>query len=607
MLHAAGIPKRAVELAKGTTRLPPRLPYVCDPSAGSGTFIIETMKTITQALQTMPRNGLPARTTQALDAFMPFSKPHKWAETYLYGVEINRDLALASKVNMIVHGDGSVNIYAEDGLAEFSAYEAEGRVSVLHEEKPYADDSYGKTVNERFDYIVTNPPFSIKPDRRTSEAYSERFEFGASDKSENLFLERWFQLLRPDGRISAVLPESVFDTGSAKVSRLFLYRYFRVDAVISLPYLAFKPFTSTKTCVLIATKKSAADAKRYIEAEKAWGRSISKVLRRGVAFSKANSLEERKKVMKSIERDDSTDRELLAEILKTDPFLSDLEDGLSACSSGFWGSIDETGLVFRKVSEQFNYSVFFADVADVGYKRRRQGRDLVLQNELFNVNDLGDVVVLPNGEITLDKMAQGSKLRNTRNAFRSDFKMIARQASLRCDPKYRWFWDHQRGEAIPEGRRDLVPLKTFLTEFVPDVVIKGPLESERALIELDDVESGTGKISNVQTVEEIGSNKIAFGKADIAFSQLEPYLGKAFIIDSTLNLIGSTEWMLFSLCNGHPGFWLSFLLSPKMRDVYRMLQSGKRHARLNVQDLGNVLVPNFGLEQQEQTVSELTP
>jgi type I restriction enzyme M protein len=52
------------------------------------------------------------------------------------------------------------------------------------------------------------------------------------------------------------LPESVFDTTENKHIRLFIYKYFEIKAIVSLPQLTFQPFTSTKTSLLFARKKT---------------------------------------------------------------------------------------------------------------------------------------------------------------------------------------------------------------------------------------------------------------------------------------------------------------------------------------------------------------
>ena len=87
------------------------------------------MKLITQTVvktrQTGLRPGRSRRTIQFVEEwFQPNSKvpniQNRWARQFIYGIEDNVDLALATKVNMILHGDGNANIYKGDGLARIS-------------------------------------------------------------------------------------------------------------------------------------------------------------------------------------------------------------------------------------------------------------------------------------------------------------------------------------------------------------------------------------------------------------------------------------------------------------------------------------------------------
>ena len=109
---------------------------------------------------------------------------------------------------------------------------------------------------------MTNPPFSVELDNDTKKTVKKEFMFGEKKNSENLFIERWYQLLRENGRFAAVLPESVFDIADNKYIRLFLYKYFKIEAVVSLPQLAFAPYTSTKTSILFAQKRHMMRLKR---------------------------------------------------------------------------------------------------------------------------------------------------------------------------------------------------------------------------------------------------------------------------------------------------------------------------------------------------------
>ena len=234
------------------------IPYLIDPSAGSGTFLIEYMKFITKNLKYRFKNKL--NDTRDIEDnyhqwFMPDHRENKWAKDYIYGSEINFNLGTATKVNMILHGDGSTNIFVKDGLLPFKYYDKETSPNFLKQYEP--DNLYSdKEVNKQFDVIISNPPFSVDLDNETKKNVKREFVFGDKKNSENLFVERWYQLLKPNGRFGVVLPESVFDTTENKYIRLFIYKYFKVKAVVSLPQITFQPYTSTKTSLLFCTKEN---------------------------------------------------------------------------------------------------------------------------------------------------------------------------------------------------------------------------------------------------------------------------------------------------------------------------------------------------------------
>ena len=182
---------------------------------------------------------------------------HGWSREFIYGIEPNSDLGLASKVNMILHGDGSTNIFVRSGLEQFALYSTTDRSHGLAVTKDKDHGfPYTKSCNEEFDFILTNPPFSISLSADEKRVINEGFDLGADADSENLFIERWYQLLRPGGRAVAVVPETVLDSSSNVSLRLFILKFFWIRAVISLPYVSFKPFTSTKTCVIFLEKKT---------------------------------------------------------------------------------------------------------------------------------------------------------------------------------------------------------------------------------------------------------------------------------------------------------------------------------------------------------------
>ena len=244
------------------------IPYLIDPSAGSGTFLIEYMQFITENVKRRFRDQIShSRDVQDKvknDWFYPDERENRWAQTFIYGVEHNFNLGTASKVNMILHGDGSTNIFVKDGLLPFNFYTKQSAPSVLSNSQK--DDTYSdKNINGQFDVVVSNPPFSVDLDNDTKETLNDSFIFSGKKNSENLFLERYYHLLREGGRMGIVLPESVFDTTENKYIRLFLYKYFVIKGVVSLPSTTFAPYTPTKTSILFAQKKTKAEVKRWGE------------------------------------------------------------------------------------------------------------------------------------------------------------------------------------------------------------------------------------------------------------------------------------------------------------------------------------------------------
>ena len=198
------------------------LPLIIDPSAGSGTYLIEAMKLITKELKHKQKDKIKSSRQikeRFENLFFPDKFENKWAKHYLYASEINSDLGTASKVNMILHGDGSTNIFIKDGLLPFRNYVKPMGNSVL--ETSFADALYNnKEVNGKFDVVISNPPFSVDLDTQTQREVRNIFVFGDKKNSENLFMERYYQLLKEGGRLAVVLPESVFDTTENKYIRL---------------------------------------------------------------------------------------------------------------------------------------------------------------------------------------------------------------------------------------------------------------------------------------------------------------------------------------------------------------------------------------------------
>ena len=75
-------------------------------------------------------------------------------------------------------------------------------------------------------------------------------------KTELLFLALFLRLLKPGGRAAVIVPDGVlFGSSTAhKTLRKLLVEVQKLDAVISLPGGAFKPYAGVSTAILLFTK-----------------------------------------------------------------------------------------------------------------------------------------------------------------------------------------------------------------------------------------------------------------------------------------------------------------------------------------------------------------
>jgi len=385
------------------------LPLIIDPSAGSGTYLVEAMKLITKEVKYKQKEKIKT-SRQIKQRFEElFTKDNynenQWAREYLYASEINPDLGTSSKVNMILHGDGSTNIFIKDGLLPFHFYVKETSPNYLetsNTETIYND----KEVNGKFDIVISNPPFSVDLDKQTQREIKNTFLFGEKKNSENLFIERYYQLLKEGGRLGVVLPESVFDTTENKYIRLFLFKYFNIKAVVSLPQITFEPFTSTKTSLLFAQKKTKLQIEKWNLLWNKYGNEWSLLKTRMndylLYFVQEKTINKKwaKDVIKDIE--ENNNQNILKNIyrflknyiteddknLKIKELLIKYNNEIVTLSKyeketevfGFYNA----WWVFNEVAKIMDYDIFMAEAENVGYKRTKRGENS-MPNDLYDI------------------------------------------------------------------------------------------------------------------------------------------------------------------------------------------------------------------------------
>lgn len=425
MLYALELDELAFEkLSRNQT-----LPYVIDPSCGSATFLIEAMRAITSEIKGRRFEQLSSSRTVVQrfeELFLPDHREHRWARDFLYGVEHNFDLATAAKVNMILHGDGASNIFHADGLAPFKTYTHDGHTGERLRNSAPADEYQGLPVNGRFDVVISNPPFSVDLDKETKRGLRYGFLFAERKNSENLFIERYYQLLAENGRMAIVLPESVFDTTENKYIRLFLFWYFDVVAVVSLPQLAFQPYTQTKTSILFAKKKRAADVRAWAEAwsqaRSLWGQIRTRVQNyvdvhvRGKSAARLTSIAGKGEDdivadVLEITRGEATrfDGEPIEQFLERNLTLIEAACEADAKPNSLFGACNTTW-VFERLVHDSDATIFAADVQEIGYKRSSR-RVLPRPNQLYDVEVAPSVIDLAGLTSVLQEVVKLAELK----------------------------------------------------------------------------------------------------------------------------------------------------------------------------------------------------
>jgi type I restriction enzyme M protein len=360
-----------------------RLPYIVDPSAGSGTFLLAAMRAITSDIERQ-RNllGTNDDVRDSLTRWLPTDAPNTWAAEFLYGIEKREDLATSIKVNMVLHQDGHTHIYKDDALAPLNDIASRQQDEKFRSHVDRAS-GYERPSAETMDVVITNPPFSLTLDPIIISNLARTFTLSAQRNSENLFLERWYQLLRPKGRLAAVLPESFFSTAENSDARRFLFHYFHVRAVVSLPPHAFQPWTPTRTSLLFAQRKTAEEARE-------WGDAYNEAVKwLGLSYRSAKAALRRLQHPRASEKADD-----LVPARKEVGFQFDalglggtlsLDDGAQIeFAQQMLASVDVAQLAFARTVEKVSPDASYIGmiVNEIGYKRTKRG-EASRRNDLF--------------------------------------------------------------------------------------------------------------------------------------------------------------------------------------------------------------------------------
>ena len=256
---------------------------VCDPTCGSGGFLIKAFEYMREKIEDDVKEAkaklradiegdnyedlsekkqleineriekMQAVLNKELDTQVVDSRMYKLSRNCIYGTDANPRMARTSKMNMIMHGDGHGGVHHHDGLLNVNGI-----------------------FEERFDVILTNPPFGARIDKSqkiteadkfTDEELIEKYKkkYGIayenalkqvndnigksllslydvgsmSGLTEVLFMERCLKLLKKGGRMGMVLPEGVLNTSNLQKVREYFEGKAKIILICSIPQDVF--------------------------------------------------------------------------------------------------------------------------------------------------------------------------------------------------------------------------------------------------------------------------------------------------------------------------------------------------------------------------------
>ena len=157
----------------------------------------------------------------------------------IYGQEKDNATWALCKMNMILHGNETAEIYKGDTITN-----------------PQLTNG---TRLKTFDYVVMNPPFSVKSWSNGLEEDYGRFEYGRPPEKNGdyAFLLHALTSLKSEGKAAVILPHGVLFRGNAEgnIRRELLKRGF-IKGIIGLPANLFYG-TGIPACIVVLDKENA--------------------------------------------------------------------------------------------------------------------------------------------------------------------------------------------------------------------------------------------------------------------------------------------------------------------------------------------------------------
>ena len=216
---------------------------VLDCCCGTGGFLVSWLTNLQKIVlaqeETRPGVSLPSERSRR--------RIRNACNRNMFGLDINPFLVRTCQMNLVLHGDGSSNVFRADSVRSPGEWDGDARRNI----------PYGKA-----DVVFTDPPFGGKAeidDAHILDQYElPRWESNDSRSclpAEQLFVEAALKFVKPGGHLAIVLPDGILNNPGLRFIRSWLLRRSRIVASIDLPKTTFKASGGVNNpSVLIAQK-----------------------------------------------------------------------------------------------------------------------------------------------------------------------------------------------------------------------------------------------------------------------------------------------------------------------------------------------------------------
>ncbi|HEY2470153.1 MAG TPA: class I SAM-dependent DNA methyltransferase [Terracidiphilus sp.] len=208
-------PRHIIRLMVELTQPGPK-DVVCDPACGTAGFLVAVAESL--------RKNHPK-------LFHDRHLREHFHSGLFHGFDFDSTMLRIGSMNMLLHGIEQPNVVYRDSLAQ---------------------DHAGET--EKYTLVLANPPFAGSLDYENTA--KDLLQVVKTKKTELLFLALFLRLLKPGGRAAVIVPDGVLFGSSLahRELRRVLVEHQKLEAVISLPSGAFRPYAGVSTAVLLFTR-----------------------------------------------------------------------------------------------------------------------------------------------------------------------------------------------------------------------------------------------------------------------------------------------------------------------------------------------------------------